>query len=893
MKTITDGLTPRAAVACGALIAVVLVAHADRAAAQAADQTARPVSTVEVGPGGVGQASYKAGEYNGLQDKGPLFIGNVDLRGRVLFNSESAFRWRIRGSDLGLDTRSVSAEAGAQGRYRVTFGYSELRRNRSDSYQTPYDGAGTNMLTLPSGWLVPTVAGSSGSSPAVNTTSARGLVPSIGTAPYILTSTNSSAMGSVIAPTATQIALVSAAAAADVPLFHTVNLDTTRTRFDAAFNYSFDERWAFDASFRPEHRDGLKPMGTVSRNTGGDISTIIPDRIDTNTNQINLSLNFTGDRTFAQAVYYGSLFSNNVPLMSWQNWATSTGTLNTISSTPDNAYHQFSVTGSHKLSPTARLVANASYARNTQNDAFLTDSTTPIVPVTSLNGLVVSTAFDAKFTARPAKKMDVAAAYKYDDRNNRTAVNIFQYADAGEPASASASFPAGPNNPYGAVVAQNANANRPYSRTLNQATLEAGYAIANGQRISAGYQFQRVNRECPGSWISCADAAVTNEHTLRAEWRASVDGNLTGRIGYERSQRRTPDYNENAFLAVVPYAGVVPSGQSISALDAMIQNGLTGYGPVLGYNGGVFVNGTFFSNNNALANGLYANGNRISELVGMRRYYVADRDRDKVRTALNWQATDAFSVQGGVDFNRDDYPDSTYGLQHAKTWAANLDGSVALSDKVSADVFYSYENLNSGGAGNSYTANSNAGTITNSQPGVVGLSGNACDGYTTLQQRNNNNKVDPCLNWFTDMRDIVHTVGFSLLGKDVGSPNLELAGNLIVSRARSDNNVSGGNWANNLLSGPGAAPTSIAAYFIPATALPTVPTTTTEVRVDGKYSMGKGRLLRAAYTYLRMRSGDWAYEGMQMGSLSGVLPTNEQPFNYGVNVFGVSYVITF
>ena len=36
-----------------------------------------------------------------------------------------------------------------QGRFRLTFGYDELRRNRSDSYQTPYNGAGTNVLTLP------------------------------------------------------------------------------------------------------------------------------------------------------------------------------------------------------------------------------------------------------------------------------------------------------------------------------------------------------------------------------------------------------------------------------------------------------------------------------------------------------------------------------------------------------------------------------------------------------------------------------------------------------------------------------------------------------------------------------------------------------------------------
>ena len=62
-------------------------------------------------------------------------------------------------------------------------------------------------------------------------------------------------------------------------------------------------------------------------------------------------------------------------------------------------------------------------------------------------------------------------------------------------------------------------------------------------------------------------------------------------------------------------------------------------------------------------------------------------------------------------------------------------------------------------AGNTYTANSNVASITNGQPGAVGLSGNTCDGYTTLQQRNNNNKLDPCLDWSADRLDKAHTSG--------------------------------------------------------------------------------------------------------------------------------------
>ena len=65
--------------------------------------------------------------------------------------------------------------------------------------------------------------------------------------------------------------------------------------------------------------------------------------------------------------------------------------------------------------------------------------------------------------------------------------------------------------------------------------------------------------------------------------------------------------------------------------------------------------------------------------------------------------------------------------------------------------------------------------------------------------------------------------------------------------------------------------------------------------IDGKYAIDTHQSLRILYSYLRMRSADWVYDGMQIGAgtLSGVLPTNEQPFNYGVHILGFSWVVNF
>ncbi len=894
MKTRQDCFAVRASVAAvqGALIAL-----AATAAAQADERQDvlrflnQPTSQVEVGIGYVNRASDKFGEYNGLDNRGAFAIGNIDLRGGGTYDSGDPTRWRILGTDLGLETRSLTGEYGQQGKFRLKLGYDEWRRNRSDSYQTPYNGAGTNNLTLPSNWIVPIV-------PVISAApNARGLDPAVANSSAIVS-------GVLKPPSAANLATSNNIINTDIPDFHDVGLSTKRKRTDGGFNYTFDSNWSFDASYRHEHKDGLKPLGTVSRNSAstggnslGDISTIIPDLIDTDTDQFNASLNYNGEKFFLQAIYYGSLFHNDVSGMSWQNWATGptgSGTVNTISSPPSNQFHEFALTGGYKFSSTTKLVVNASYSRSTQDDVFLTNSTTPVVPVSSPHALVVTKDLNAKLTASPMKGLKLAANFKYDDRDNRTPVNIYQYADTQENPVANALFPAGPNNPLGAVLAQNANANRPYSKKITQFNLDADYAFAKEQWLKAGYDFQKIDRTCNGSWINCADAPTTRENTARVEWHGNVTENLNGRLDYAYSQRRVSNYDENAFLALVPYANVVPAGQTISAYQALLLSGLTGYGPVSGLNGGVFAGpgltaaqaALFFPNNNALANATYANNNRISELPGMRRFFVADRNRDKVRALINWQASEQFSLQGGLDYNRDNFNDSVYGLKNAKSWALNLDGSYSVSQDLVASLFYTYEDLRSTSAGNSYTANSTATSIN----GFTAISGGC---FPTIALRNVSNKIDPCNNWSTDIRDKVDTAGFAMAWKNLMSGKLDLTANLMYSRARTDNNPTGGNYVNNPFAVTGAPAGTIAAFFIGAQALPTISTNTTELRLNGWYRIDQSRSLRLLYTFAHMRSAYYAYDAMTDGAISGQFPTFELPPNFNVHVVGVSYIYSF
>src|SRR6266403_18577 len=144
-----------------ALLSTTLAWRADAAEPASGEQATReltqPTSELEVGVGDVTQGSYKFGEYNGLQREGAFPILNFDLSGGGLYNSDSLERWSARGADLGIDTRQLDVDYAQQGKFRIDLGYDQLRHNISDTYQTPYSGAGTDQLLLPSGWLKPRV----------------------------------------------------------------------------------------------------------------------------------------------------------------------------------------------------------------------------------------------------------------------------------------------------------------------------------------------------------------------------------------------------------------------------------------------------------------------------------------------------------------------------------------------------------------------------------------------------------------------------------------------------------------------------------------------------------------------------------------------------------------
>ncbi len=868
-----------AALIAGSSFAAAASAADDESDQAAIDALTKPISSIEFGVGGVTAPSYKFGEYNGLEKSGTYGVGGFDIYGGGNYDSSDPTRWRLRGTDLGLDTRKLSGEYGEQGLFRVNLGFDEIPHNITDSYYSPYIGVGSSVLSLPATWVVPVVPRVSASSP-----NARGLSGAVAGSSALVA-------GVLTAPTVAQLATSQALIGADLPSFLRDDLSTTRKRYDAGVSYLATPKWEITVNGRHEERTGAKPMGSITATTGGDISTVLADPIDQTTDQIAVALGYHDRHEFLQFAYNGSFFKNRVDSLTWTNWAQPATTM-TMSSAPSNQSHQLALSGRYDFSATTRVVGSAAYTRNTQNDSFLTSASTPLVPVASLNGLVVMEAFNLKLTSRPRNDLNLGLSYKFDKHDNQTPVNIYAYYDANTAPGANpinTAFSGALGVPAALLSSNvNVNENRPYSRRLDQVNGDATFNMTPTELLRAGYEFQRIKRWCSGTWIDCMDADVTTENSANLELRSNPKSNFNTSLSYLYSKRDVGSWNPNAFLALVPMAGVSPTGATggLSAYAYMLANGLTGYGPVAGYGATTGNANLFFPLNNALANTAYQNQNRISEILGLLRYNSAPRNRNRVRGNADWQATDKLDVQGNVDYRIDDYNQSVYGLLSDRDLAATLDASYSPTENVSMSIFYTYEDQHSQSAGNSYTANSAAAAVN----GATAISGGC---FATIALRNASNKIDPCLNWQTDMHNKTNVVGLNLDRKNLAHGKLDLGAQFTFSRSSDSNDVQGGNYANNPLAVAGAPAGTVAAYFIAASPLPSVIDDVFQIRLNARYDLSKNSALGLTYLFADMYSSDYAYQGLQLGGLSGVLPSLQTSPSYVVHVIVLSYSARF
>lgn len=326
--------------------------------------------TLDLGAGYVSDDSFKFGEYTGLHEKGGFLVGNAGAR----FRGGDAAYWNVDASNLGLDSRSLSAEGGKQGTYKLFLNYKELPHFISDSVLTPFSGTGGNSLTLPPGWV---------------------------TAPS--TDTMTSLAGSL----------------------HGTDLETQRKRLGVGVSLTPAPEWEYALNFRHETKEGTQRIAGAFFFS----SAQLVQPVDYVTDQLDASASYAGRKLQAKFAYYASTFKNSHNALTWQNPFTPPGfapdaTTGQLALPPDNQFHQLLASAGYRFSDRTSAMADIALGRMTQDESFLAATLNPglgqTLPRNSLDGRVDTTNANLKVVSAVTDRLRLNAAYTYNDRDNRT-----------------------------------------------------------------------------------------------------------------------------------------------------------------------------------------------------------------------------------------------------------------------------------------------------------------------------------------------------------------------------------------------------------------------------------------------------------------------------------------
>src|SRR5450830_97276 len=627
----------------GALIAMIATPLVTFAADDETNALTQPSNTAEVGVKVMPKDSAKFGEYNGIDHSGAYLMGNFNFRGGDAYKAydggSGVNRWEAYGIDLGTTSRELGGSVSNQGQWNIGIKYDELRHNISDTYQTPLQGGmGGNNFTMPAAFGV------------INTGYVAPGTSNIGTGAQALTDTQKN-------------------------LFHKVDVYTDRKNSSFTAGYTIDEQWGIKFDYNHLNQTGAKLMSAATdaaRAASGPLSStwgiekilMLMNPTDYTTDTFNLALNWKGDKSFLTVGYYGSLFRDNNNGLTFPNIYAAGGTLgttgasahqgttgtafpiNTLSTMPSNDFHQINLTGGSTLTPSTKLAGGFSYGRNTQDESYpfamlqvvpgVTGATASPMgggrpPQASLDGLVETTHADLKLTNQTSKDLTLSAGFKYNERDNKTASNIYNFIDLG-----------GKNRTA---------VNTPMSNRKTQFEVAGDYRIDPSNRLHLGYEYERVERWCnnalanntrgvaPAGYVyttnSCVQIPQSDENKLVAGYKLTVNEALNFNAGYSYAKRNSD------------------------------------------------INSSFYNPMQAINEGF--------ENPGYVAFFDASRTEQLFKAGVNWQATEKLNFGLNGRYLDDQFNDSTLGVQQGNTWSTNLDATYSSSENGTASAYMSLQ----------------------------------------------------------------------------------------------------------------------------------------------------------------------------------------------------------
>jgi MtrB/PioB family decaheme-associated outer membrane protein len=549
-------------------------------------------ASVTIGGGGVSavKQANRLGQYTGLNKDGVLLLDFESVK-----RDEVTGTWMtLTGRDLGLDTREFGVTVNKQGDWKLGFDYNEIVRNDPYVIHTGMTGIGS-------------------SSPVINLIS-RPAMPALW---------------------ATQ----NGYAASNGVEGHDEQLKLKRTAFGLTGEKWISPTLQLEMNFRNEDKKGARMFGRVGIGSGDMGSTpnysatasvvadrptnggwallLTPEPIDSNIRTIETRLNFNLDKLALSGGYLGSFYTNNsasltpvVPgtlnrgVLGTTCTSTSIGacqTIQQISSSavalpPDNQAHQVYFSGTYAYSDTTKTNFKLSFTHATQDENFVGVGLTPAAAApASLGGVVDTTLAQLGLSLRPIKDLSVNASLRYEDRADKTAVNVYNTNGiTGSPLNNGNNWPSN-------------------SQTRTTAKVDGIYRLTGGYSANMGLEWEARTNPLPALNTPIFNKQVffreaLTETGVRAGLRKAMSESLNGAIGIEYKQRRG---NEDAWRTGASTGGGVLQVSNPSLL------------------------------NNVLAD------------------MYMDRDRTKVRGSVDWAASDTLDLEVVAEWGQDDYKRSS------------------------------------------------------------------------------------------------------------------------------------------------------------------------------------------------------------------------------------------
>ncbi len=781
----------------GALLAMcTMSAHADDEEVAALKN---PTNTIEVGATNVSKASAKFGEYNGMNKAGVDVDLSLSLKGGDSYG-EGIRRWSINGRDLGLTSRAADASVGDQGKWNIGVGYDELQHNLWDTYKTPYiGGAGGNTFTLPAGFPI--------------STAAAGLLPG---------GTNLAA----------NLVKINAA-------MHPMDIGTSRKNTSVNAGYTIDDQWSVKFDYNHLDQSGAKLASAASMANAlavgvtGETMAMLANPTNYKTDTLNLALNWIGDKAHVSTSYFGSFFKEGYDRVTFQTFAGTGTAIETMSTYPSNDFHQLNVSGGYDFSSKTKLTGGLSYGRNTQNDTFVKDAYSMITaaPQTSLNGLVNTYHADLRLTDQTTKDLKLSGSIKYDERDDKTASNFYNFNAVSGSANNAANF-----------------ANTPFSNKKTQLELAGDYRLNQDQHLRLAYNREEIKRWCNQyavggigltpllatgnniypAGVSCVVATGSHDDKLSAAYKLKANDALDLNFAYSYSDRVTTS-DPNAITARLGL-----NGNPNLATAAVVGNTL-----IQGLNAG--------------------------DYRGFYPFFDASRKQQMLKAGANWQANEKWTLAAGMKVTDDQYP-STYGVTKGSSWGVNLDANYAYSEN-GAIVGYLTQQHRQRDMTDLYRS------LTTPAGAASATALNIPSGATWSDKETND-----------DM-----TIGIGAKRNNLMDSKLDIATDLTYTLGSTNYNT----YFNYAAATTGGL-TCASPQFLTCGSLPTVQSKVLQLKLTGKYKVDKQSRVMMAYVYQQMNSTDYYYNAMQAGSTPlALMPTNQQAPNYTVNVVTVAYIHDF